>query len=83
MILDNLVLDIEKTPFPLVKYITLHPGGKFTLTKNFGRDISKFFYGGYTLVNPGMHRVSHSNNALSIAQSLVVGVLEGQSDIQE
>ena len=83
MILDNLVLNINKTPIPLVDYIHMHPGGRFTLEKNYGRDISKFFYGGYRLVNPGMHKVKHSNNALSIAESLVVGVIEDQAEIQE
>ena len=83
MILDNLVLNVHKTPFSLVEYSHLHPGGKFTLTKNVGRDISKFFYGGYTLVNPGMHKKNHSNKALSIAETLVVGVLEDQVDIKE
>jgi hypothetical protein len=31
-------------------YERLHPGGKFVLIKNFGRDISKFYYGGYALM---------------------------------
>lgn len=44
VLMDNLVLD-----FTDYKYF--HPGGKFVLTKCIGRDISKFFYGGYTLVN--------------------------------
>lgn len=55
VILDNLILDSNG-------YERIHPGGKFTLIKNFGRDISKFFYGGYVLVNGkgsyGVH--SHS-----------------------
>jgi len=42
VILDDLVLDISK-------YIDYHPGGKFVLNINSGRDISKFFYGGYSL----------------------------------
>jgi hypothetical protein len=42
MILDELVLDVEN-------YISWHPGGKFLLSHNVGRDISKFFYGGYNL----------------------------------
>ena len=83
MILDNLVLNVDKSPLPMVEYSHLHPGGKFTLAKNVGRDISKFFYGGYTLVNPGMHKKNHSNKALSIAETLVVGVLEDQIDIKE
>ena len=36
----------------------LHPAGKFLLEKNIGRDISKFFDGGYSLedkVSPWNH----------------------------
>jgi cytochrome b involved in lipid metabolism len=39
-ILDDLVLD-------LTDYIPNHPGGAFLLQHNIGRDVSKFFYGGY------------------------------------
>ena len=28
-----------------------HPGGRFMINKTVGRDISKFFYGGYQLIN--------------------------------
>jgi cytochrome b involved in lipid metabolism len=28
-----------------------HPGGKFVVEANIGRDISKFFYGGYSMEN--------------------------------
>lgn len=49
-IMDNCVLDNAWLP-PLGHYDHWHPGGKFTLTKNYGRDISKYFYGGYMLVN--------------------------------
>ena len=40
VIFDNLVLDLKG-------YQLLHPGGKFNLMHNVGRDISKFFFGGY------------------------------------
>jgi len=42
VILDDMVLDISN-------FHAFHPGGKFVLTHNKGRDISKFFYGGYSL----------------------------------
>ena len=32
-----------------MKYADEHPGGKFLITHNTGRDISKFFFGGYSL----------------------------------
>ena len=44
VVLDNLVLDLKG-------YEKVHPGGKFNLRHNLGRDVSKFFFGGYQLVN--------------------------------
>ena len=44
VIFDNLVLDLNG-------YERIHPGGKFRLMHNLGRDISKFFLGGYQLIN--------------------------------
>ena len=43
VLFDNLVLDLKG-------YERNHPGGKFNLVHNYGRDISKFFFGGYQLV---------------------------------
>ena len=40
VILDDLVLDVTK-------YMYAHPGGRYLLEANIGRDVSKFFYGGY------------------------------------
>lgn len=54
-ILDDLVVDLG--PF-----INNHPGGKFLLQHNIGRDISKFFYGGYSLESK-MKPYTHSNYA--------------------
>lgn len=42
--LDDLVLDVSG-------FMGEHPGGLFALEHNVGRDISKFFYGGYSLEN--------------------------------
>lgn len=39
-VIDNFVIDYGQ-------YHIYHPGGRFALTKTVGRDISKFFYGGY------------------------------------
>lgn len=49
VILDNKVLD-------LADYEWLHPGGKFVFKKNIGRDISKYFYGSYKLVNDSNYK---------------------------
>jgi len=48
-----------------------HPGGKFSLFNNIGRDVSKFFYGGYSLEN--IDKVAqhlHSNDAIKIVNKL-------------
>jgi len=73
VIIDNLVLDVHE-------YDGIHPGGKFVFQNNIGRDISKFFYGGYVMVNgPGAEKPhQHSYNALKIAKDMVIGVLKGQ-----
>ena len=42
VIFDDLVLDVSKFQW-------FHPGGRFLITQNVGRDISKFFHGGYAL----------------------------------
>ena len=77
VILDNLVLHTNG-------YEKAHPGGKFTLTKNYGRDVSKFFYGGYVLVNgPGSYGVhTHSEASRAIVRNMIVGCLEGQENIK-
>ena len=54
----------------------IHPGGRFTLTKNYGRDISKYYYGGYVLVSGKDQRAyTHSQVAIEIVKSMVVGTL--------
>lgn len=54
VIFDNLVLNLNG-------YEKVHPGGKFNLTHNYGRDISKFFFGGYNLVQvKGLRPKHHS-----------------------
>ena len=55
VILDDFVLDVSK-------FMSEHPGGKFSISHNIGRDISKFFYGGYTLENTnGLRPHVHAN----------------------
>jgi len=72
VVFDNLVLDLNG-------YERVHPGGKFNLMHNLGRDISKFFFGGYNLVNEPVRRPHHHTQpALDIVKRMVVGVIEGQ-----
>ena len=70
-VLDNQILDLEE-------YAKFHPGGRFTFNKNVGRDISKYFYGAYKLVNsPKEDLHNHSPSAMAIANSMIIGHLHG------
>ena len=77
VVFDNLVLDVQG-------YERNHPGGKFVLTHNYGRDISKFFFGGYNLVQvPGLRPHHHSQAALDIVRTMIVGVIKGQYEVSD
>lgn len=72
VLLDNLILDVTH-------FITHHPGGSQSLKRTIGKDISKYFFGGYSLEGnltnrPLLH--SHSNYAIKIVNDLVVAVLD-------
>ena len=77
VICDNLVLRTDG-------YEKIHPGGKFTIRKNFGRDIAKFYYGNYALTN-GMLTTPHTHGGQAnlILRSMIVGVIEDQHDAVE
>jgi hypothetical protein len=62
------VIDLSKFKFN-------HPGGKFVLEHNVGRDISKFFYGSYMLEN-NVTRHLHSNIARRIVNEITIGRLK-------
>lgn len=73
-ILDNCVLDIGQFNY-------FHPGGQFTIEKNIGRDVTKYFNGAYKLVNTRSEIIyTHPATAFPIANSLVIATLEGQSE---
>jgi Cytochrome b5-like Heme/Steroid binding domain len=73
MILDEVVLDVSS-------FVSHHPGGAFVIKHNIGRDISKFFHGGYSLDgNLGSKPATgykHSNYARMIVNSLIVAQFE-------
>jgi len=76
VILDDLVLDVEK-------FMSGHPGGKFTIEHNIGRDISKFFYGGYSLENiDKVAPYSHSTDAIRAVNSLIIGRLTDEAPVK-
>ena len=70
VLLDDLVLDLGD-------YINNHPGGKFAMEANIGRDVSKYFYGGYSLenVNP-VKPHKHSNAARRLIDKYAISYLE-------
>ena len=76
VILDDLVLDINK-------FIEQHPGGRFVLQHNVGRDVSKFFHGGYSLednMGPQPARgYTHSTLARMVVRDLAIAVFEPKS----
>jgi len=73
MLLDDLVLNVGE-------FMNQHPGGRFVIRHNIGRDISKYFYGGYCLEdNMGKRPAqghNHSNDARLIVNDLAVAMYE-------
>ena len=69
VILDDMVIDVSI-------FMDDHPGGKFSLQHNIGRDVSKYFYGGYSMENIEKvpHHI-HSNDARKIVTKLCVGLI--------
>mmetsp|Transcript_14914 Transcript_14914/g.20212 ORF Transcript_14914/g.20212 Transcript_14914/m.20212 type:complete len:172 (+) Transcript_14914:377-892(+) len=66
LLLDDLVLDVTL-------FANSHPGGRFLIEKNVGKDISKYFYGGYSYEpQKGAKNHTHSNYARTIVNSLIV-----------
>ena len=55
--------------------LTGHPGGRFVIEKNIGREVGKFFYGAYTVESTSMHAYSHSKYALKVLRSMVIAKL--------
>ena len=73
VLLDGHVLNVAK-------FIGVHPGGRHMLEHNIGKDISKFFYGGYNMEGnlrgkPVSGHV-HSNYARMIVNDLIVGTYQ-------
>ena len=66
VILDDLVLDVTS-------FAGSHPGGRFLIERNIGRDISKYFHGGYSFEPmSGSKNHTHSNYARTIVNNLIV-----------
>lgn len=60
VIIDDLIIDVSK-------FMHEHPGGTFSISHNIGRDVSKFFYGGYSLENvKKVKEYAHSAQAMKV-----------------
>ena len=58
------------------KFMQNHSGGTFVIKQNIGRDVSKFFYGGYVLENEKWIKpYTHSNAARKTVKTLVIARL--------
>ena len=62
VLLDDLVLDVSN-------FIGQHPGGEEVITRNIGRDVSKYYYGGYSM-GKGFYPYAHTKAANLIARGL-------------
>lgn len=73
-----MVLDVSE-------FAEYHPGGRFVLQMLKGRDISKFFYGGYCLENNDKGSLAdghlHSNYAKAICDTLCIATYTGEPSI--
>ena len=70
VILDGYVLELGS-------FLGEHPGGRFSLEHNIGRDISKFFYGGYALENTAkLSPHTHTSDARRAVNKLIIARLE-------
>ena len=60
------------------KYWNSHPGGVFLIEKNIGRDIGKYFDGGYQMENNrGLKPWTHTYQSRRIIERLAIGYLIG------
>ncbi len=75
MLLDDLILDVDAFQYE-------HPGGLYLLANTIGRDISKYFYGGYSH-EPGYPEHSHSRQAREVVASIAIGKLKSGRDIND
>ena len=67
----------------LSRFMDEHPGGKFSHNHNIGRDVSKLFYGSYSLENEyKVQEHVHSNDARRVVNKLVVAKLNGDAKVR-
>ncbi len=75
VVLDNKVINLKG----FAKY---HPGGKFLIEKNYGTDVSRYFYGVYGY-NKAFKAYTHSLYNWKMLEKRVVGHLQENYDLFE
>lgn len=79
VLIDDIVLDVGD-------FVDQHPGGRFLISHNIGRDISKFFYGGYSLEDnlsgsgPAQGH-AHSTYARKIVNNLAIARYQPEIEV--
>lgn len=68
VLFNNNVLDVET-------FMGEHPGTRFVIEENIGREIGKYFYGAYSLEENVAPHV-HSRYAADVMKKLVIGKLD-------
>ena len=68
VLFNNFIVDVES-------FMDEHPGTRFVISQNIGREIGKYFYGAYSMeedVSPHIH----SSYAAELIKRLTIGKLE-------
>ena len=68
VLFNDYIVDVES-------FLDEHPGTRFVLTENLGREVGKYFYGAYA-VEHDMPSHTHSSYAASIIEKLTIGKLK-------
>jgi len=72
VIMNELVLNMGD-------YIGYHPGGRFVLERNVGRDVSKFYCGSYSMLEDGSIKMhNHGQQADWQVYQMIIGHVAGQ-----
>ena len=53
--------------------LSSHPGGRFVIEKNIGREIGKYLYGAYTVESSSMSPHAHTRYAFDAMKRLIIG----------
>lgn len=75
VLFNNHILDVES-------FMDEHPGTRFVIAENIGRDIGKYFYGAYS-VEADVAPHTHSTYAATLIEKLTIGKLRPNRNMKE